>query len=211
MTFDIPSMAHGDAYKLIIGTVLPRPIAFVSTRSPEGVDNLAPFSFFTVVASNPLTIAFCPMRRGPEALKKDTLVNLEATGEFVVNVVDESFVGPMNQCSADFEPDESEWVACGLTAIASELVAPPRVAESPIQLECKLRQVVEVGDGPGAGAVVLGEVIRMHVRDDLYQNGRILTEKWSPIGRMAGATYVRCHDTFELARPSVPPKAEQAT
>lgn len=206
MTFDIPSMAHGDAYKLIIGTVLPRPIAFVSTRSADGVDNLAPFSFFTVVASSPLTIAFCPLRRGTAGTKKDSLVNIEATGEFVVNVVDESFVGPMNQCSADFEPDESEWVACGLTQTPSEVVTPARVAESPIQLECKLRQVVEVGDGPGGGAVVLGEVVRMHVRDDLYQNGRILTEKWSPIGRMAGATYVRVHDTFELPRPTLPAK-----
>lgn len=208
MTFDIPSMAHGDAYKLIIGSVLPRPIAFVSSTSPTGVNNLAPFSFFTVVAANPLTIAFCPMRRGPEALKKDTLVNIEASGEFVVNVVDESFVGPMNQCSADFAPDESEFDLCGFTTVASELVGPPRVAESPIQLECKLNQIVEVGDGPGGGALVIGTVVRMHVRDDLYQNGRILTERWKPIGRMAGATYVRCGDTFEVPRPAMPAQPE---
>lgn len=208
MTFDIPSMAHGDAYKLIIGSVLPRPIAFVSSLSPTGVANLAPFSFFTVVASSPLTIAFSPMRRGPEGLKKDTLINIEANREFVVNVVDESFVGPMNACSADFAPDESEFVTCGLTPVPSEVVAPPRVAESPISLECKLNQVVEVGDGPGGGALVIATVVRMHVRDDLYENGRILTERWQPIGRMAGATYVRCGDTFELPRPAAPERKE---
>jgi flavin reductase (DIM6/NTAB) family NADH-FMN oxidoreductase RutF len=202
--FDPAAMPHQDAYKLIIGSVVPRPIAFVSTRSKDGVDNLAPFSFFTVVASNPLTIAFSPMRRGPQALKKDTLANIEETGEFVVNVVDESFVGPMNQCSADFGPEESEFAACALTAAPSELVAAPRVAESPINMECKLHQIVEVGEGPGSGALVIATVVRMHVRDDLYDNGRIRPDGWSPVGRMAGATYVRCHDTFELARPAVP-------
>jgi flavin reductase (DIM6/NTAB) family NADH-FMN oxidoreductase RutF len=210
MTFDLPGMGHVDVYRLLQGAVLPRPIAFVSTRSADGVNNLAPFSFFNVVCADPPTICFSPMRRGPQALKKDSLVNIETTGEFVVNVVDESFVGPMNQCSADFEPDESEWVACGLTAVASEVVAPPRVGESPIQMECKLRQVVEISDRPGGGSLVIGEVVRMHVRDDLLDNGRILMERWKPIGRAAGATYVRCTDTFDLPRPAVPSRPETA-
>lgn len=203
-SLDMSTLSHQDRYKLLVGSVVPRPIAFVSTTSVDGVNNLAPFSFFNVVCSNPPTVCFSPMRKGPSALKKDSLVNIEATGEFVINVVDESFVGPMNMCSADFEPDESEWVACGLTAVPSEVVAPPRVAESPVQMECKLRQIVEISDQPGGGSLVIGEVVRMHVRDDLYEKGRVVTERWNPIGRMAGATYVRCHDTFELERPTVP-------
>ena len=146
------------------------------------------------------------VRRGPQAEKKDTLANIEATGEFVVNVVDEDFVAAMNQCSADYAPDESEFVASGLTPVPSEVVAPPRVAESPIAMECKLHQVVEVSAGPGGGSLVLGTVVRMHVRDDLYENGKILTN-WHPVGRMAGATYVRTRDTFELPRPTLEAKA----
>lgn len=203
MIFDTEHMDHAEAYKLIIGSVLPRPIAFVSTRSAAGVDNLAPFSFFTVVCANPLTICFSPMRRGPGAEKKDTLVNVEQTGEFVVNVVDEAFVAAMNACSADYGPEVSEFAACSLTAAPSEVVAPKRVAESPIAMECKLHQVVEVSDRPGGGSLVIGTVVRMHVRDDLYANGKILTT-WHPIGRMAGATYVRTQDTFELPRPTLP-------
>ena len=99
---------------------------------------------------------------------------------------------------------ESEWDACGLTAVPSELVAPPRVGESPVQMECRLKQVIEMGDQPGSGSLIIGEVLRMHVRDDLMENGRIVTERWNPIGRMAGATYVRCRDTFELERPKAP-------
>lgn len=206
MIFKPDEMDHQAAYKLIIGSVLPRPIAFVASRSAAGVDNLAPFSFFTVVCANPLTIAFSAMRRGPKAEKKDTLANIEATGEFVVNVVDEDFVAAMNQCSADYAPDESEFVASGLTPVPSEVVAPPRVAESPIAMECKLHQVVEVSAGPGGGSLILGTVVRMHVRDDLYENGKILTN-WHPVGRMAGATYVRTRDTFELPRPTLEAKA----
>jgi flavin reductase (DIM6/NTAB) family NADH-FMN oxidoreductase RutF len=200
----MPLLGHQEAYKLLVGSVVPRPIAFVSTLSAEGVGNLAPFSFFNVVCANPPTICFSTMRKGPDAVKKDSLANIEATGEFVVNVVDEDFIGPMNTCAAEFEPDESEWDACGLTAVPSEVVAPPRVGESPVQMECRLKQVIEMGDQPGSGTLIIGEVVRMHVRDDLLENGRIVTERWNPIGRMAGATYVRCRDTFELERPKAP-------
>lgn len=202
MILDPSEIGPDASYKLAIGSVLPRAIAFVSSQSPAGVDNLAPFSFFTIVCANPLTIGFAPMRRGPAATKKDTLVNIEATGEFVVNVVDESFVEAMNLTSAEFEPDESEFDAAGLTRAPSELVKPYRVAESPVAMECKLNQVIHISDAPMGGSLVLGTVVRVHVRDDLYQNGRIDTAGWRPIGRMAGATYVRCQDTFDLPRPT---------
>lgn len=204
MIVDPRTIPHQDAYKLAIGSVVPRPIAFVSTRSKAGVDNLAPFSFFTVVCANPLTICFSAMRKGPEAVKKDTLRNIEEGGEFVVHVVDEAFVVAMNQCSADYGPQESEWEGRGLTKAPSVAVAPPRVAESPVAMECLTHQIVEVSDQPGGGSLVLGTVVRMHVRDDLLEDGRILTERWHPVARMAGATYARVTDTFELARPVLP-------
>ena len=190
------------AYRLITGAVVPRPIAFVSTASAAGVTNLAPFSFFTVVCASPLTICFAPMRKGPEAAKKDTLLNIEATGEFVVNVVDERFVDRMNACSANWEADVSEFDACQFTPVPSEVVAPPRVLESPINLECSLRQIVEVSDQPGGGSLVIGTVVRLHVADALLDADGFIRpgEPWMPVARCGGATYLRWGDTFELAR-----------
>ena len=193
-----------DAYRLITGAVIPRPIAFVSTLGADGTANLAPFSFFTVVCASPLTICFSPMRKGPEATKKDTLVNIEATGEFVVNIVDERFAEAMNVCSGDFDACISEFKVSGLTPAPCELVRPPRVAESPISLECRRLQVVEVSDGPGGGSLVLGTVLRIHVKDAILSDGKISPgEGWRPIARCGGATYVRLTDTFELPRPEL--------
>jgi flavin reductase (DIM6/NTAB) family NADH-FMN oxidoreductase RutF len=206
MIFDTETMAHEDAYRLIVGAVLPRPIAFVSTLGPTGVANLAPYSFFTVVCASPLTICFSAMRRGQAGSKKDTLLNIEANGEFVVNVVDESFVQQMNAASADFEHGVSEFEQTGLTPIASTVVAPPRVLESPINMECRVHQLVAVSDQPGGGTLVLGRVVRMHIRDDLLAERRIVTERWQPLGRLAGATYARVSDRFDLPRPAPPPQ-----
>jgi flavin reductase (DIM6/NTAB) family NADH-FMN oxidoreductase RutF len=201
--FDPAAIPWGDSYKLITGSILPRPIAFVATCSVDGRENLAPFSFFTVVCANPLTICFSPMRKGPEALEKDTLANIRATGEFVVNVVDEAFVERMNLCAAEFESGVSEFEMSGLTPRPAVAVRPSLVAESPVSLECRLLQIVDVSDKPGGGSLVMGTVVRIHVRDDLYQNGRVVTEGWRPVGRLAGAAYCRLTDTFELERPSV--------
>jgi flavin reductase (DIM6/NTAB) family NADH-FMN oxidoreductase RutF len=198
---DVEEMPHKDVYKLLIGSVLPRPIAFVSTRSKAGIDNLAPFSFFTVICANPPTVCFSIMRKGPAAQKKDTLTNIEETREFVINVVDESYVAAMNACSEEFEPDISEFIHSGLTPVPSVAVTPPRVGESPISLECRLKQIVEISAEPGGGSLVIGTVVRIVVRDDLYENGRIVTERWHPLGRMAGATFARVTDTFEMERP----------
>jgi flavin reductase (DIM6/NTAB) family NADH-FMN oxidoreductase RutF len=191
-----------DAYRWITGSVIPRPIAFVSTVNPAGVTNLAPYSFFTVVCANPLTLCFAPMRKGPQAEKKDTLLNIEQTGEFVVNVVDERFINAMNLSSADFPPHVSEFEMAGLTPAGCEVVRAPRVLESPISAECKLFQVVEVSTGPGGGSLVLGTVVRLHVRDDVVQAGMpVPGEAWQPVARCGGSTYVRLTDTFELERP----------
>jgi flavin reductase (DIM6/NTAB) family NADH-FMN oxidoreductase RutF len=192
-------------YRLMTGSVVPRTIAFVSTVSPEGVRNLAPFSFFTGVCANPPVICFSPMVRGRDGTTKDTLRNIIATQEFVVNVVSEELAKPMNACSADFPPEVDEFAESGLTAISCERVKPPRVKESPISMECRLLQIVHVSTKPLGGSLVLGEIIRFHLRDDLVENFSVNPELLRAIGRMGGTTYSRTSDRFELRRPNWPP------
>jgi len=190
-----------DTYKLMIGAIVPRPIAFVSTLSPEGIPNLAPFSFFTGVSANPPVICFCPMRRRGVVPHKDTLHNITATREFVVNIVSEEFAQQMNITSAEFPPEVDEFEAAGLTPIPSDLVKPPRVKESHVHMECKLYLVVEVGGVDGSGNLVLGEVVRFHIDDQYFHDFKIDPDLLRPIGRMGGATYTRTTDRFDLQRP----------
>lgn len=190
------------AYRVLVGSILPRPIAFVSTQSPEGELNLAPFSFFTAAGANPMAVCFCTTR-SPQGDKKDTLRNIEATGEFVVNVVSEAYAEKMNQASYSYPYGVSEFDKAGFTPEASETVAPPRVQESPIALECRLQQIVELGDGPLSGSLIIGVVQKIRVHDDVWQGDKVATT-WKPIGRMAGAVYTRTQDQFELPRPSQP-------
>jgi len=188
-------------YKLMVGVIVPRPIAFVSSVSPEGIPNLAPFSFFTGISANPPTVCFSPMIRSSDGNRKDTLNNIEATGEFVINVVSEEISVPMNISSIEFPPDVDEFREAGLTPIESDLVKPPRVKESPVNMECRLVQVVHVSPKPLGGSLVIGEILRFHIRDELFDNFRIDPDKLHPIGRMAGSNYVRTTDRFDLVRP----------
>lgn len=205
ITIDPTQNSNQDNYKLLIGSVLPRPIAFVSTQSTDGQLNLAPFSFFTGVCSDPPTILFCPMVRGSDGHKKDTLLNIEATGEFVVNVVSEDIVSQMNQTAAEFAYGVNEFTEAGLTPAPSEVIKPPRVLESPLSMECKLQQVIYVGEGGvGSGTVVLGTVVRFHIREDLYHAGRIDTALLKPVARLAGAAYCPVREAFEVKRPVQP-------
>ena len=192
-----------DVYRLLSGSILPRPIAFVSTISKDGVRNLAPFSFFTVASANPPIIAFCPMTRGGDNPKKDTLVNIEATGEFVVNICSEDFAAQMNSTAGEYPPDVDEFELSGLTAVPSEIVKPPRVKESRVNMECKLHQLVPVSDKFLGGTLVLGEVVRFHVQDSMVNSiGEIDADQLNAIGRMAGPVYVRTTDRFEMVRPA---------
>ncbi len=203
MVIDPREAGHQNVYKLLIGAVVPRPIAFVSTISRAGVPNLAPFSFFTAVSANPPIVAFCPVRRAGPNPNKDTLNNIAATREFVVNIVSEEFAKQMNACSADYPPDVDEFTASGLTPIASDLVKPPRVAESHIHMECKLYLILEFGELPGSGNLVLGEVVRFHVDDAYFDDFKIDPDKLLAIGRMGGSAYSRTVDRFEMIRPKV--------
>jgi flavin reductase (DIM6/NTAB) family NADH-FMN oxidoreductase RutF len=194
-------------YKLMTGIIVPRPVALVSTIDRKGVANLAPFSFYSGVGSNPPTVLFCPALRTPlegspsHDQRKDSLRNVEETGEFVINVVSEALAGAANEAAADVAPEVDEFQLAGLTAVASEVVKPPRVAESPAQMECKLLQVIYTGHAPASGVIVLGEVVRFHVRQDLVENFRVDPAGLDALGRMAGSTWVRTRDRLELQRP----------
>jgi flavin reductase (DIM6/NTAB) family NADH-FMN oxidoreductase RutF len=201
LAFDPANHSPNDIYKLMVGSIVPRPIALVSTVDEGGIRNLAPFSYFTACSSNPPVVVFCPILRPVPPHAKDTLRNILATREFVVNIVSEEFAERMNATSAQVLPEVDEFELSGLTPIASERIKPARVAESHIHMECRLLQVVQVSDQPGGGSLVLGEVLRFHVRHDLVENFRIDPDKLHAIGRMAGSTYARTTDRFDLERP----------
>ena len=199
MIIDPKQHDYKNIYKLMIGCIVPRPIAFVSTLSPKGVRNLAPYSFFNGVCSKPPIICFSSVVR-QDGKYKDTLNNIEATKDFVVNIVSEDFAEEMNMCSADYPPDVDEFQISGLTPVPSDVVKPYRVKESRINMECKLVQIVRFGDHPGAGCTVFGEVLRFHIADELINDFKIDPDKLHPIGRMGGPTYTRTTDRFDLAR-----------
>ena len=201
MIIDPSNIGVKENYKLMIGTIVPRPIALVSTISLNGVPNLAPFSFFTAITSKPPTVCFAPARKGGNGNKKDTLANIEATEEFVINIVSEDIAEQMNLTAADLPPETSEFDYARLTPEESLVVRPPRVLESPVNLECKLLQVIHIGDGtPGSGALVIGEILRYHIQDELFSDYRIDTEKLKPVGRLAGMEYTTLGRRFVLER-----------
>ena len=201
LRFDPAEHLPQNIYKLIVGCVVPRPIAFVSSIDEQGIYNLAPFSYFSAVCSKPPTILFCPGVQIATGKSKDTLHNVLATKEFVVNIVSEEIAAEMNQTSAEVGPEVDEFELAGLTPLASEAVRVPRVAESKVQMECRLREVITISAGPGGGSIVIGEVLRFHVREDLFDNYRIDPVKLNAVGRMGGPTYCRTRDRFDLERP----------
>lgn len=200
MQFQTDELTWQESYKLLVGSIVPRPIALVSTVSASGVQNLAAFSFFTAVCARPLTIAFSPTRRN-SGEKKDTLRNIEDTRQFVVNVVTEDIVEAVNQTAPEFSPEVDEFAISGLTPVTSVCVAPPRVAESPIQMECDLVETVTLGELPGGGSLVIGRVVQLHVRDDLYVDGKIDPNQLRAVARMGGDEYCRTSQRFQLPIP----------
>jgi len=189
-------------YRLLTALVCPRPIAWVSTTSADGVHNLAPFSFFNVVCAKPPTVVFCPMWSGPEAKKKDTVKNIEETGEFVIQVVSRDLAEKMNLTSCELAAEVSEFDVAGLTTAPSRRVAPPRVAEAHAYLECKLSRIIPVGEGSGAGCMILGEVLYIEIDDDMMDGTRVSLERLQPIGRLAGSDYCGVQETFAYDRPT---------
>ena len=189
-------------YKILIGSVVPRPIGWISTTNDEGRPNLAPFSFFNVVCANPPTVLFCPMIRSIDSQPKDTLQNIKETGEFVVNIVSGELAQKMNLTSIEAPADVNEFEYAGLTPSQSSKVNPPRVLESPIHFECKLKQIIEIGTEPGSGSIIIGTVVHIHIDERvLIGEDKIDLAKLTPIGRLAGNSYVRVTDIFDIERP----------
>lgn len=197
-----------EAYKLMISIIVPRPIAFVSTRAQDGSTNLAPFSFFNGVSSHPPIIAIAiGLKRG--GIPKDTLRNIRDTGEFVVNMVTESIAAAMHQASADYPQGISEFEQVGLTPVASTVVSAPRVKESLVSLECRVTQLVPVSQA--ATELVLGEVVRYHVSDEIITDLTVDIENYPVVGRLGGRAYCTIGSTFTMPRAEVPPEIlEQA-
>ncbi len=187
-----------DAYKLLIGAVQPRPIAWVSTSDKAGRLNLAPYSFFTGVSTRPLTLCFSAQFTASG--EKDTLANIRDVPEFVVNIPNEATAAAMSRSAALLARGVSEFEYADLTPAASKTIGVPRVAEAPFAFECKLHQIVEVGSGPGGGALIIGEVTHIYVDDAVYVDGYIVREQFRPIGRLAGNNYVRVTDVFNMDR-----------
>ncbi len=205
MIIDPDKSSFQDNHKIMIGSILPRPIALVSTISLDGNNNLAPFSYFNGVCSNPPSIMFAPARRGYDGKIKDTLNNIESTKEFVINIVSEDFASQMVSCSTDYEPEIDEFNISELTPIKSTKIKSSRVQEARISYECILQQIIPVGNsGQGGGFVVIGEIVLFHIDDELYNNGYINIQKLNPIGRLAGDNYTRVNDTLVIKRKIKP-------
>lgn len=194
MILDPADLDPQSRYKLLIGAVVPRPIAWTSTVDRDGVRNLAPFSFFTVASRNPpmLCISVGPRVQQPPDTK-DTLSNIEETGEFVINIVSLPLSNTMYESSKSHPPEADEFEKAGLTPAPCEVVAAPRVEEAGVSMECVLDRVLELG----TDHLVIGRMVRFHVRDELYENGRINVEKLQPLGRLAG-NYTKVETIFDL-------------
>lgn len=202
MELDPTTLSHQSIYKILTGSILPRPIGWISSIDLDGRPNLAPFSFFNVVCSNPPTLLFCPMIRGVDGSPKDTLNNVRQTGEFVVNIVTEDLLKAMNDTSIEAPSEFNEFEFAGLTLSPSVTVRPPRVLESPIHFECKVNQILDINNAPGGGSIVIGTITHIHAEERvMLGTDKINLTALQPIGRLMGAAYCRVEQVVELDRP----------
>jgi flavin reductase (DIM6/NTAB) family NADH-FMN oxidoreductase RutF len=199
MYLDADKLTQAEMYKILIGAVAPRPIAWAGTRGRDGIDNLAPFSFYNAFSANPPIVGFSPILH-PDGRRKDTLRNVMDTGCFTLSAVSFKLAKEMSKSSALLAPEENEFEYAGLTAAEAKSVEAPYVAESLLVFECKLNQIVHFGEGPGAGNLILGEIRHIHIDDSIYQDGRIDFATLDPVGRLAGNWYSTIRDRFEMER-----------
>ncbi len=203
MIIDPAQMRPYDAYQLLISSVVPRPVAWVSTVAADGTFNLAPFSFFTAVTNDPPTLLIVNNRRRGNQ-KKDTVSNIEATGEFVINLATEENSERMNATSGEYGPEVDEFVQAGLTPTPAQLVKAPLVLESPVNIECRLNQIVRLGREDAQSDLIIAQALLWHVRDDLLTpTNTIDVTKLHAIGRLSYNHYTRTDDLFEMIRPQV--------
>lgn len=204
ITISPSDLTPSDRHQLMLSIVIPRPIGLISTISAEGLPNLAPFSYFQAVAAVPPTLLFCPnLNRLGKA--KHSLLNAKAQREFVACTVTLEMAERMNFASGEFPDGVDEFVEAGLTPLPSDLVRPFRVAESPVQMECRVLQVIELSDQPLGGSVVIGEILRFHLRDDILSgSGKAVSlEHYRPISRLGGTAYGLLRETFDMPRPKM--------
>jgi flavin reductase (DIM6/NTAB) family NADH-FMN oxidoreductase RutF len=204
LTIDPKELPIPKLHHYLLGAVGPRPIAFASTVDESGNDNLAPFSFFNVFSANPPIMVFSPARSGRTGATKDTYNNVKVVPEVVINVVNYDMVQQMSLASSPFASDVSEFEKAGFTPIASETIKPKRVAESPVQFECKVIEVKELGEGGGAGNLVICEVTRIHIKEEVLNEDQMVDQKKIDlVARMGGNWYCRADENsmFEITKP----------
>lgn len=203
LSFDPKEVSTGKLHGLMLGAVGPRPISFASTVDEEGRPNLSPFSFFNMFSANPPILIFSPARRVRDNTVKHTLLNSKATGEVVINVVNYDLVQQVSLSSTEYAEGVNEFEKSGLTMLKSDLVKPFRVAESPVQFECKVNEIVELGTEGGAGNLIICQVVKMHVREDLFNDeGKIDQHDIDLVARMGGNWYTRSRTgMFEVPKP----------
>lgn len=200
LSFDPKINAERENYKLLIGTIIPRPIAFVTSITDEGILNGAPFSYFNIVSSNPPMVSLSIQRRSGE--RKDTARNIIRHKEFVVHIVDESNVNQINETAASLPPNVSEVELAKLTIVPSEEIAVPGIKEAKVRFECRLEQALELGEADDVGVdLLIGKIVRFHIAEELYESGRINQEKLAPVSRLAGTNYAKIGETFSIERP----------
>ncbi|ETP67093.1 flavin reductase family protein [Planococcus glaciei] len=195
LSIDPTQQTERENYKLLVGTVIPRPIAFVTSMSADGLVNAAPFSYFNIVSSDPPLLSVSVQSRA--GVLKDTARNAIEAGEFVIHVVDESNVAEVNKTAASLPPEESEIDLTGLTLIPSEVVKVPSVEQAKVRFECQLEQAVELG----GTRLLIGKVVRFHIDESIYENGRINPETLKPVSRLAGTNYAKLGEIFSMKRP----------
>lgn len=204
LTINPKEVSVSRLHSLLIGSVVPRPIAFASTEDKQGQVNLSPFSFFNVVGTNPAHLVFSPSRRVRDNTTKHTLENIKEVPEVVINIVNYALVEQMSLASTEYEKDVNEFIKAGLTEVRSVMVRPPRVAEAPVCFECKVKRIIELGKEGGAGNLVICEVVLAHFNENIFdENQHIDPKKLDAVARMGGNWYCRASGDalFELPKP----------
>ena len=202
-SLDPSQLSTSEIYKLLIGSIVPRPIAFISTINSSKQGNLAPFSFFNGVCSNPPCIMFSVAHKA-NGEKKDTLRNIEETEEFVINSSNQWITEALVHCAAEYPYGIDEMQKVGLTPIASTKISPFRVAESAIQMECKLYNKMEIGDGTaGSATIIVGQIVAIHVASNVYSDGKIILEELKPVSRLGGQGYATIGDIYQIPIPKI--------
>ncbi|MFS0674660.1 flavin reductase family protein [Ornithinibacillus sp. 179-J 7C1 HS] len=201
LSFHPENQTERENYKLLVGSIIPRPIAFVTTQAADGTLNGAPFSYFNIVSSNPPLVSLAIQRRN--GIMKDTARNISETREFVIHIVDEQNVNSVNRTAATLPANESEITLASLTPVPSKEISVPGVQEAKVRFECMLEQMIslEGTDGEPGSELIIGRIITYHIDEDIYEDGKINPEKLAAVSRLAGSNYAKVGEIFSIERP----------